>query len=677
MSMPGTYRRTSMAAATHQRPAPADQLRAGTPPRSSAGRQVVGIEQDQIGPGADRDAASVGLAEERRPAWCWRRGPRRPRRRRRGDHVPTAWSMVRDDPARVPSASRGAPSTTEMLERAHRRSPPCHRVGHQRHARRCLGPEGDAQERGVHVHEVGDETGDDPIVGQADTGDARGAVVQRTHAVEQVGDHARAGVDGRLGAGGVGRRVAQAHDHARDRRQRDGVGHPGLLGADGHEPDRCGQAGQPLEVDGQDQVGPVGARSSAEERPLEMGAEHRGAAAVRGPRRPRSRRGAGRSASAAVTPASGSHAVTPVGRRSSSSRSQSAPEREAQSTSSTPFTWRSTKPGSEATVRRRPDVGDDVDDPAVVGPAPTPGDLAVRRRDDVGTEDLLGRDGHGGRRYRSLARRTACDRGTGTLPPVAVHDAGRDAGSTREAILDAARTAFAERGLRRRVDRRHRQRRRHRQGQPPPPLLQQGRALHRGVRTPPRRVVRPGRGGGRRRLGGLDPVRPRASAGFEFFAENPDLVRLVRREALDGSHFGVDLGATLRPMFEQAVGYLETQMKEGTFRQHDPEQMVISGLGAVLSYFSDLPFIEGLLGADPLGGRAARTAPEPHPRVLPGRAGTLSRSDYGLPPCPRSPRPTPRPSSHPTACPWPGERVVDTVDRGRRCRRASSAIPSS
>ena len=178
----------------------------------------------------------------------------------------------------------------------------------------------------------------------------------------------------------------------------------------------------------------------------------------------------------------------------------------------------------------------------------------------------------------------------------------RDPGSTREAILDAARTAFAERGyagasigdIARVVG------------------IAKASVLHHFpnkdelytsvferllaewfVKIQTAVEVEPPVDGWTQFDRGL-------TAGFEFFGENPDLVRLVRREALDGSHFGVDLGATLRPMFEQAVGFLERQMKDGTFRNHDPEQLVISGLGAVLSYFSDLPFIEGLLGRDPL-----------------------------------------------------------------------------
>ncbi len=177
----------------------------------------------------------------------------------------------------------------------------------------------------------------------------------------------------------------------------------------------------------------------------------------------------------------------------------------------------------------------------------------------------------------------------------------RDPGSTREAILDAARTAFAERGyagasigdIARVV------------GIAKASLLHHfsnkdelytevfERLLAEWFVKIEVAVVG--------EADGWTQFERGLTAGFEFFAENPDIVRLVRREALDGGHFGVDLGATLRPMFLQAVGFLENQMKQGVFRLHDPEQMVISGLGAVLSYFSDLPFIEGLLGEDPLG----------------------------------------------------------------------------
>ena len=90
------------------------------------------------------------------------------------------------------------------------------------------------------------------------------------------------------------------------------------------------------------------------------------------------------------------------------------------------------------------------------------------------------------------------------------------------------------------------------------------------------------------------------AASFHFFVTNPEIIVIVRREAMtDQSPLGFNLGVALRPYFRRAVAFFERQMDAGVFRRHDAENLVLTGYGALLTYFSDHVMLKGLVSEDP------------------------------------------------------------------------------
>lgn len=106
-------------------------------------------------------------------------------------------------------------------------------------------------------------------------------------------------------------------------------------------------------------------------------------------------------------------------------------------------------------------------------------------------------------------------------------------------------------------------------------------------------------------LSGWDKIEQVLASSFQFFADNAEFVRILRREALDGgAHLGIDLAGVMRPMFDSAVRFFEREMDAGRFHRHDARQLLLTGYGALLSYFSDVPFLGGLIDLDPLSAEA-------------------------------------------------------------------------
>lgn len=108
-------------------------------------------------------------------------------------------------------------------------------------------------------------------------------------------------------------------------------------------------------------------------------------------------------------------------------------------------------------------------------------------------------------------------------------------------------------------------------------------------------------------LRGFEQVAALVAAGFRFFEEHEDFVRIVRREALEGGGRLEDaIAEFVRPFLERSIAFLERETAAGRLRSHDPLELMQVVYGAVLTSFSDARFRSKLTGEDPLRPESLR-----------------------------------------------------------------------
>jgi TetR/AcrR family transcriptional regulator len=101
-------------------------------------------------------------------------------------------------------------------------------------------------------------------------------------------------------------------------------------------------------------------------------------------------------------------------------------------------------------------------------------------------------------------------------------------------------------------------------------------------------------------LRGFDQVAALLAAGFEFFASHHDLVVIVRREAIEGGgRLEQAVADHMRPFLEDAIAFLDREVRAGRLLPHDPRDVMQLCYSALLTHFSDARFRARLFGDDP------------------------------------------------------------------------------